>query len=294
VCGSSALTGRFRSSRVTLVRCRSCGHHLVSHAVGGNAADYHDQYDEGRFLDSLRATRERQSSELAGMLSALGLGPELRVLDFGCGRGFLLGELHRRGIRAAGADYSTKSARLVRALGVEAHVVPSLETDALAELRASLSFAPTVLALLDVIEHFPPPELASDLRLLCGAFGESLAYLLVKVPVADGLLFRTAVLLAHVGLPAALEQMLQAGTSPAHQHYFSRRSLVRLLKEAAGADLISLHPDVEFEPAAFGSRVHALAGWPPAASSLLGASFAGAARVLHSEDSITVLARLRR
>src|SRR5262249_56339078 len=98
------------------MRCDSCGHHVVGHVVGGQGRDYHDEYDEGGFLDSLRAARERQSVELADMLTALSIGGGLSVLDFGCGRGFLLRELHGRGIQAAGADSSAKSAELVRAM----------------------------------------------------------------------------------------------------------------------------------------------------------------------------------
>jgi 2-polyprenyl-3-methyl-5-hydroxy-6-metoxy-1,4-benzoquinol methylase len=291
VCGCSPLHLRFRSPRVDLFRCPSCGHHVVRHAAAADDRDYHDQYDEGGFLSALRATRERQSRELVDLLTALGLGDELRVLDFGCGRGYLLAALQRRGVVAAGADYSPKSAELVGAMGIEAHVVPSIDASPLAELRSRLSFAPTVLTLLDVIEHFPPPTLVANIRLLRAAFGSTLSHIAVKVPVADGLLFRAAVALARLGLPAALEQMLQVGTSPAHQHYFTRESLARCLKESLGGNVVASRRDVEFEPAAFGSRVHALAGWPSSVTAVLGHAFATAARLLEAEDSVTVLLR---
>ncbi len=85
-----------------------------------------------------------------------------RVLDYGCGPGFLLERLLQRGIRAEGLEFSPESVDQVRKRcgdhylfgGITlAHSVPSPVTDGSVD----------VVFLVEVLEHLPPEQLEQTL-----------------------------------------------------------------------------------------------------------------------------------
>jgi hypothetical protein len=291
VCGRDGLRRAFGTPHLTIDHCPRCGHNVAEHRASGARAgvDYHRQYDEGEFLRSLAATRRRQAKTILARIHAQLPGAD-GLLDLGAGRGWFLDEARASGMRRiAGADTSEDSVTSLRERGVEGLLIaPPTETAWDLQLR-SLSFRPRVLTLLDVIEHFAAERLPAMLRDIVEQLRPELELVVIKVPVSDGVLYRTAGLLARARVFGPLDQLYQVGTFPPHFSYFSRRSLGQLLtaQELRAVDHIGL---LELDPSTFGSRVAALRRAPRAVTRVLGASVALVA-VRSTHDSYVVLAR---
>jgi hypothetical protein len=208
------------------------------------------------------------------------------VLDWGCGRGFLLETLRGEGFdRLAGADPSPLARALLRQAGFEA-VAPGASLPG-----EGLSFRPEVLALLDVLEHLDPPSIRETLAELVARLGPALRLVVVKVPVSDGLLYRMTRALQVAGAPGPLEQLYQVGTEPPHRSYFSAASAAALLT-AAGLELVRATWELDFEPEALAARARALRRFPTWAR-LAGRAVAALSRALDRADSLILLARPR-
>jgi hypothetical protein len=271
--------------------CPRCGHKVAEHREAGARADvdYHRQYDEGAFLGSLATTRRQQAKAILERIHAQ-LPTADGLLDLGAGRGWFLEEARTSGLsRLAGADTSGDSVAGLRESGIEGLLIaPPTETAWDLRLRA-LSFRPRIVTLLDVIEHFPAERLAAMFADVVDQLRPELELVVVKVPVADGLLYRTARVLARARLYGPLEQLYQVGTFPPHFSYFTRRSLGELLARR-GLVVVDAVGLLEFDPSTFGSRVTALRRAPRAATRLLGAATALVANRT-TQDSYVVLAR---
>jgi hypothetical protein len=255
--------------------------------------DYHSQYDASAFLDSLRDTRVRQSAEMVARIPAI--GEETRVLDFGSGRGWFLEACKARGIeRLGGADTSALAIRALGGMGIPGILLDDFEArgvrGTVEKIREGLGFAPTVVSLLDVLEHFETEQANELLAALRDAFRESLRLLVVKIPVSEGILFRLASMLAAIGMKGPLEQLYQVGTFPPHFHYFSRRSLRAILGKA-GFEIVDDYGDPDFEGETFSTRVHALSRLPRPFGRMIGKAAFTFAKVLDLGDSRIVFAR---
>lgn len=259
------------------------------HALAQTEVDYHRQYDAGEFVGSLATTRRRQAKTIferirAQMPDADGL------LDFGAGRGWFLEEARASGMRhLAGTDTSSDSVSALREHGVEGVLIPP-PSDTAWDLRlGALSFRPRILSFLDVIEHFAVDRLPAMFADVVDQLRPDVELVVVKVPVADGLLYRTARLLARSRMYGPLDQLYQVGTFPPHYSYFTRRSLGEFLA-AHGLRVIDGFGVLEFDPSSFGARVAALRRAPRAATRLLGATVALVAE-RSAHDAYVVLAR---
>jgi hypothetical protein len=276
---------------LSIDRCPRCGHRVAAHrsTSARPALDYHRQYDEGEFLGSLATTRRSQAKAILELIHGQAAGADA-VLDLGAGRGWFLEEARASGVASlAGADTSSDAVTGLRERGIEGLLIPEPTESGWKLGFDELSFRPRILMLLDVIEHFSAERLLSMFGEIVDQLRPELEIVVVKVPVADGLLYRTARLLARAGMSAPLEQLYQVGTYPPHWSYFTRRSLTQLLSTHGWrvVDGIGL---LEFDPATFGSRVAALRRAPRLATRSLGAAAAFVAeRTWH--DSFVALAR---
>jgi Methyltransferase domain len=275
--------------RVSVRRCARCGHRVAKHhATVATGTDYHRQYEQGEFLDALAATRRRQAIEIWTRVRAR-IDPPDAVLDLGAGRGWLLEHARAAGAsRLAGADTSALAVDALRDRGIEALLIPVPGEHGWDLPFRALSFRPRILALLDVIEHFPAARLSAMFGEIVTGLRPELELIVVKVPVADGILYRLARLLARGRIFGPLEQLYQVGTEPPHRSYFTRRSLDAFLSVHGlrVADRLGL---VEVDPASLGARVAALRRLPRAVTAPIGAIAAWAA--LHtSQDAYCVLA----
>jgi hypothetical protein len=260
-------------------------------SLGAGAADYHRQYEQGAFLESLRATRLRQAGQLVAAMRHHLARPG-GVLDYGAGRGFFLEVCRREGFAPlAGADTSELAIEELRRSGIEAHLIAE-GSDAAGLLRQALSFPPRVVALLDVVEHLPPESLAGFLGSLVRELGGALELLVIKVPIAEGLLYRIARLGAAVGVTDPLRQLYQVGTWPPHLSYFSVCSMSMLL-EGLGFPIVARVDDLDFEPELLAARVSRERSAAAPLLRLAGRALALAARGTGQFDTATFLARPR-
>ena len=292
MCGAGSPRPAPVSARLVLHRCRVCGHIVADHPGAEVDGDYHTQYDQSPgFLGSLEQTRTRQAAAMISKIRALVPGADA-VLDFGCGRGWFLQECRRQGLaRLLGADTSPRAVAMIRGMGMEGvTLVPRGEDWVLPP--GALAFAPRILTLLDVIEHFPAARCGEIVRDILSTLAPGLELVVVKVPSSEGLLYRIAQALAKLGRPSALEQLYQVGTAPPHLSYFSPGSARRLLARC-GLDVLAEDFDLEFEPASFGGRAHAVQVLPPPLRRATGYGLAAAARVTGAYDSVTFYARPR-
>jgi hypothetical protein len=224
-----ALHAEWQNKRLDVRLCSGCGHRIARHLTETQpTADYHQQYDQGSFVDSLGQTRRRQAGKILAFYTSL-VGPIRSWLDFGCGRGWFLETAQKEGItQLAGADISPLSLSWLREKGFQA--IPcrivnfKLEPEWPENLHTS-----QVISFLDVLEHFEPQHLVSNTNTILDGVPKT-KWVVIKVPVSRGLLFRLANCLRHFGWTRPLEQMFQVGTHPPHYHYFSTRSLQFFLK----------------------------------------------------------------
>lgn len=288
ICGNS-LKLRIRTDDLTVHACRGCGHQLAEHAPARAAGqDYHLSYDQDAFLQSLRATRERQARQIVTRLDSLGVTD--RVLDYGCGRGFFLAVAQQMGFhQLAGADTSPLAVDWLRQAGLAALPIAPNRADLVPLVDAGLPFAPDAISFLDVVEHFP-----GDLFALFDPWLKQLPaavrYLVIKVPINQGLLFRTSRVAQTLGLPGPLRQLYQVGSTPPHHQYFSRQSLAKFCAKL-GLTVEAVWDDQDFEPASLSARVAVLRRLPAAPGRWAGVALAGAARLLQACDTRVVFAR---
>jgi len=294
ICGAG-LRPSFALPGLRVQRCTGCGHRVADHdRPTGADSDYPEQYEEGPFLESLRATRLRQAGLLVAAIRRHVSQPGA-ILDLGAGRGFFLEVCRREGLtQLAGADTSERAVTDLRRAGIEAHFLPDEPDFAapLGPLARELSFSPRVITLLDVIEHFPPERLAAFLKSLLTELGAALELLVIKVPVADGLLYRIACLAAAAGLPGPLWQLYQAGTWPPHRSYFSLRSMTTLLT-SLGLEVVERLDDLDFEPQHLPARMNRARSSAAPLLGLSGRALAAAVRTTGRFDTAACLARQR-
>ena len=232
--------------------CRACGHREAIHdAEPDTGRDYHGQYDEGAFLDALRATRLAAGRLLIGLLKRQ--VPDLsRVVGSAQdGDGF-----SRRVVRLESPPWleSTPHRSPSRASGR-----PGIDTSAPGTGRCGSPVAallPPAGALSPRRPRALPPRpargaAAGNLECMRGR----LELVMVKVPVA-GLLYTGASALSRVGVAGPLRQLYQAGTWPPHFNYFSPASAERLFA-AARLSVIERVGDLDFEPHMLGKRIGA-------------------------------------
>ena len=274
---------------MSIRRCVRCGHRVAEHhATVATGTDYHRQYEQGEFLGALAATRRRQAIAIWLRVSAL-VDPADALLDLGAGRGWLLERARAAGAHhLAGADTSAIAVDDLRDRGIEALLIPPPRAAGWDLPFDRLSFRPRILALLDVIEHFPADRLSEMFGEIVDRLRPELDLVVVKVPVADGILYRLARALARVHVFGPLDQLYQVGTEPPHFSYFTRRSLETFLS-ARGlrvADRVGL---VELDGSSVGARVAALRHLPRAVTVAVGtlAAWVGARA---SRDAYVVLA----
>lgn len=252
----------------------------------GETADYHRQYEEGAFLESLAATRRRQAALIIGLIARHLPGAD-RLLDFGTGRGWFLEACRQAGYAdLVGADTSMLAIESLKARGFATlPLVAGRAPD-----FSKLPFRPRILTLLDVIEHFPPPDLRTVLGGLLQGLSPELELVVIKVPSAGGVLYRTAAGLARAGAVGPIEQLYQVGTSPPHLSYFTSRSMGQLL-QLSRMSLLEERGDRDFEPDTLADRARPLRRLPKGAAWLAGSATGILTNLTGTHDATIYVAR---
>lgn len=294
-CLAPGLSGARRvSPRIEIHRCGSCGHRIGIHRACPAAPpdqDIHAQYGQGRFLDALRATRVRQTRLALGIIERHEPEPDA-LLDYGSGRGWLIEGAREAGYRRlAGADISELAVRWLRESGVAAIRLAPGGSDPGAAL-GELPFRPRILSLMDVVEHFAPEEVDVTLASLARALSPELRWILIKAPCSQGLLYRTASVLAGLGQPGFLEKLWQVGSLTPHHHYFSVRSAQALVARM-GWKLVESPGDSDFEPEHLLARAGIGGAWPVLLSRAAGLGVMASVQALGLYDTRFYLVSVR-
>jgi len=278
-----------QTPRVQARRCRACGHRVaVFPGPPPSEQDFLLQDSNDTYTGILKATRTRQARALVAALKREA-GAVEGLLDYGCGRGHFLDVAREEGLKPlAGADTSGTSMDALSALGVPGVRIEDPAHPARTVER--LPFRPRVVSLLDVVEHIDPPALAGWLTELLDALRPDLGYVLIKVPISGGVLYRTASVLARAGMTAPLDQLYQVGRTPPHVNYFSVRSM-RALLQRLRLPLLTIVRDPEFEPSSLKERATFLQAFPQPVATAAGGAAVGLARALRMEDTAAFLCR---
>ena len=250
ICHSQRIKIEHRmDSILDIFRCPDCAHRNAKHhPASQNASDYHLQYEQKNFVDSLKQTRIRQANLIYENLRRMG-GTVDRVIDVGAGRGWFLETLQKRGVANLVGMENSKIGLAV----LEAMKIPGIETDASLKFPSGrVPFAPRIVCFLDILEHFHE-SIDSLLEPFMESFRDSLEFIVIKVPVSDGILYRIAHGLVRLGWFRPLAQLYQVGTFPPHRQYFSARSLQILAHKNPFVTSYVLG-DPDFEPDGFRQR----------------------------------------
>lgn len=229
ICGSRDLRPEYSSPSFSVWRCRDCGHREAAHSAEAPRTDYYEHTpSEENFVQSLLETRRRQAREILDKLVPVLREGEDAWLDFGCGRGSFLEEARAHGYaNVGGFEASRLSTEWLEGKGIP--MAKPSAADPYWPDWESLPFVPGVVSLLDVAEHFEGEGVRVLLRRMLAEVPD-LKWIVIKVPVSEGILFRAARAMKALA-PGPYRQLFQVGTYPPHFHYFSNESLIRLLKE---------------------------------------------------------------
>ncbi len=151
------------------------------------------------------------------VLSLIGVGEGRRVLDIGCARGHLLGDLAKQGWKGIGIDTNAADISTCIARGLVA-----VELDITTGLPASLgSFDLVVLA--DVLEHLPdPPRVLRSVHSLLNPG----ARIVVSVPNVAHLSVRAQLLFGQ------FRYSTRGILDRTHLRFFTRRTVIELLTDS--------------------------------------------------------------
>jgi SAM-dependent methyltransferase len=209
-----------------LRRCAACQTLKAALAIDIPTTPAEAGVDEAQREAGLGALRNRNNRTLLSALEAL-VPRGARLLDVGCGPGFLLGLARDDGLRAEGLEPDANVVQAARSAGVQ--VREGFFPDALA---AGEQF--DVIVFNDVLEHIP------DLR---GALEASWRHLrpggvlCLNCPSRHGLFFRTAAALDRLGLHGPYDRLWQRELSSPHVWYFTPETLHRAAGRAGFAPI---------------------------------------------------------
>jgi len=200
-------------------RCPACGFLASKLPVRINAVQRIDEDARERALKGIRLSNfEQLLTECADLLPRGG-----RLLDVGCAHGWFMEAATARGITCVGIEPDLEMERRARSAGH--NVIAGLFPDAVPD-RARFD----AITFNDVFEHLPD---VNGIAHILPDYLEPGGTVIVNLPVADGLIFRTARLVARFGVRDPLSRMWQAGLPSPHLSYFTGKTLQQLF-EAVG------------------------------------------------------------
>ena len=209
-----------------LFRCPGCG--VLSSNLTIDIPDRPTKgaLDEAARAVGLDALRRRNNAVILQALADPASAPKgMRLLDVGCGPGFLLDQAADFAFVAQGIepDANTLAAGQLRGLNIRGGLFPEA-------LAPGEQF--DVIVFNDVLEHIPDLEgvlAAASRRLAPGG------RLCLNCPDKRGLFFRVAAALDRMGISGPYERLWQRGLPSPHVWYFTP-ALLRRAAERAGLE----------------------------------------------------------
>lgn len=283
VCGSSAADFLFRIQAWRYVVCRGCRlirmSPLIEPAPMGE--DY-TGFDLRSYREFVRLFRRPQHIRDIRAVRKHADGGTL--LDIGCGTGEFLDVAEAAGFQVFGIEPS----RIAGRLAAEKHPVMRGHFESLSLKDGAFD----VVTLWSVLEHVPRPgPFLARVRSVLRSGG----ILALRIPVADGLIPRLALLLHRVSLGTAdfpLRILFQLDWHYKHYHLFNLRN-ARILLESAGFKIVDRRLDDSCDAASLDLRFADL-DLNPAARVLMRAGLGAvlrAASVMGLQDEAVLVAR---
>lgn len=204
--------------RLTVFYCQSCRYFWIDldNLTSENVGNYQD------LLESVKTIREINSSRIIQALDRLFYGKErVRGLDVGAGNGIFLkkaSEYDR--FHFIGIEPMLESHKACLKQGLEC--ICGMFPDDLPKNLSGFD----VIIFNDVFEHIPD---STRLIQKCTKLLSKDGLLVINCPVNSGVFFRIAKAMDRIGQSEAFKRLWQLNTSSPHLHYFSEKSLIRLL-----------------------------------------------------------------
>jgi SAM-dependent methyltransferase len=200
-------------------RCPACSFLASNLPVRINAVQQIDEDARERALKGVRLSNFQQLLTECSDLLPRGA----RLLDVGCGHGWFMEVATARGITCVGIEPDLEMGRRARFAGY--NVIVGLFPDVMPD---GARF--NAITFNDVFEHLPD---VNRMAHILPDYPEPGGTVVVNLPVADGMIFRMARLVARFGVRDPLNRMWQVGLPSPHLSYFTGKTLQQLF-EAAG------------------------------------------------------------
>jgi hypothetical protein len=197
--------------------CRACGFAWADLPVHLDKAEV--LVDEEDCVRALQPLRMRNFSLIVDLLKRTKPAPA-RLLDIGSSHGWFLGVADSAGYLVEGVEPSDVA----------------LEIPA-PHIRVRRGFFPEVLSrderfdiitFHDVFEHLP--NVIEQREHLVSHLSDA-GLVVVNLPVSDGLFYKVANMLAHLGWDGPFKRLWQVGLWTPHLSYFSHKSLTRFFEQ---------------------------------------------------------------
>ena len=213
VCGSDTR----RDLLPDIWRCPSCGYFGSTFRIAINQNS--EALDESRRIEALRAVRQDNFEIILDRVqSTEGFPGHANALEVGCGHGWFLEALERRGHRAVGIEPDAQIAAIARRAGHDVTVgyfPEALDQNA----RYDAIF------FNDVFEHLPAIDtVVESLKRHLVDRG----WVVINLPVSEGVFFRIARLLIRFGATGPYRRLWQMNMPSPHLSYFSSENLRQL------------------------------------------------------------------
>lgn len=174
-------------------------------------------------IDFLEDLRVRNFNLILNKVSEFHKLPYLKILDVGCATGVFLDVANSLGHTVTGVEPNAAMCAAARFKGrdvVEGYFPEALPSKATYD----------VVTFNDVFEHMP--QLHSVLNGVESTLGRG-GLLVLNLPSSHGLFFTLGKLLCGLGVCQLWERLWQKMFYTPHLHYFSKKSIVKLLSERA-------------------------------------------------------------
>lgn len=222
ICGAEM---RNRISSYTFF-CELCNHwqsSLEPEIEHGKVPFYDEVASESDDCQFLKPVREKNYEKILNTLQKT--GSTSKILDVGCATGQFLEFCTRRSLSAFGVEPNARLAEQAQKKGLP--IYKGYFPNALPENEKF-----EVITYNDVLEHIPDARsvLRDSLRALSPG-----GQLVINGPFSEGIFFQLGKLSARTGKLALWDRLWQKGFFTPHVHYFSARSMKRLI-ESVGAE----------------------------------------------------------